>query len=289
MRQSKYLYIISDTHICDKSVRDTFSLDNRECKFTKFLDSIDKRNAELIILGDFFDFWQCNLGLSILVRKKLLDRLGQMRISYIVGNHDDELLYLKDFLSHPFFLKIVPSFIRIINNKKFKFSHGHEQDIFNNSKQPGWGRLLCILSALYIDKNGSPITEKGKYIQDIMEQVGDKYLSAFDTFITMFKCFIGLRTLRAKHKLSPSKDRNRIAEHLSQIRNNKSKEKYDIAIIGHTHLCGQYEDWYYNSGSWVKDHNNILIISPKGRVKIFDITDSGIKTITKVITPDKPY
>ncbi|MBN1256742.1 MAG: metallophosphoesterase, partial [Planctomycetes bacterium] len=85
------IYVISDLHIGAGGPRDSFSQYNRGANFNSFLDHVKKEGAELIILGDFLDLWRFDLKKIIEKRNGLLDRLAEMKISFILGNHDQAL------------------------------------------------------------------------------------------------------------------------------------------------------------------------------------------------------
>ena len=51
---------------------------------------------------------------------------------------------------------------------------------------------------------------------------------------------------------------------------NKDAEKYDVAIVGHTHEPGTMDGWYFNTGSWATTDNNFVRITPAGEVQVFD-------------------
>ena len=291
-KKSSFIYCISDLHISDGGYRDNFQLYNREKRFRDFIHLIKKHNAELIIIGDLLDFWVGNLGIILDYRDDLLSLLKDVNIKYITGNHDSELEYLKKFLPHEFFKKIVKPFTRTINGKTFRFFHSHELDQYNCDPNPGWGRLMAILSALYIDREKSLIDKKGRYIEARLEILGDKYMRMFNCLVGVFRRFLGFHKSNIKYRLSPSKSRNRIEEHLNEVAEYRKKEGFDNAVCGHTHLYGFYgkDNWYKNTGSWVEDHNNVMIISKKtGKSKILDFSDDGIKTLNRIITPKKPY
>jgi len=62
---------------------------------------------------------------------------------------------------------------------------------------------------------------------------------------------------------------------LERYGEDRTKDLYDVAIVGHTHRAGTFEDWYFNSGSWTGSHRNFLRISPDGNVAVFDWSAAG--------------
>ena len=64
---------------------------------------------------------------------------------------------------------------------------------------------------------------------------------------------------------------------LARYYEDKKNDLYDVAIVGHTHKAGQFENWYFNSGSWTGKTNNYLRIQPDGEVRAFDWDINGAK------------
>jgi UDP-2,3-diacylglucosamine pyrophosphatase LpxH len=104
--QKKKLYIISDLHIGGDEVIDNFKCTDELIEFLDYLENKDE-TCELLILGDFFDFWKFDkhkgeeLEFVISVNQKLFDRFkkfgGKHKITAIPGNHDHALLYKPKF------------------------------------------------------------------------------------------------------------------------------------------------------------------------------------------------
>jgi predicted phosphodiesterase len=69
--------------------------------------------------------------------------------------------------------------------------------------------------------------------------------------------------------------RMRTQRMLARYHQDKQRDLYDVAIVGHTHKAGAFGDWYFNSGSWTGKTNNFLRISPRGEVMVFDWNHHG--------------
>jgi len=104
--QKKKLYIISDLHIGGDEITDNFKCTDELIDFLNDLEG-KKEDCELLILGDFFDFWKFDkhkgeeLEFIIDVNQKLFDRFKDFgrkhRVTAIPGNHDHALLYKPKF------------------------------------------------------------------------------------------------------------------------------------------------------------------------------------------------
>jgi UDP-2,3-diacylglucosamine pyrophosphatase LpxH len=295
MLKNSSIFVISDLHMADKGFRDNFEIDNkREDKLLKFLDFVEQKNGELYILGDLFEFWQGNIGEIFIKRIKVLDRLSKMKVKYILGNHDGCLKALigSNIFAHPFFKSLCLPFIMDINGKKFKFMHGHEYDPFNNTEKPGWGEIFTIFAGIQEDRNSGTMLPDGMLLEDYLTNFGEKAISLWNRFYNIYVIIRNLfnKSAQVSSSLVPQKylkikdNTSRLQEHLEQIRKDRLNECYNIAIIGHTHIAGSFENWYYNSGSWNWIDNEFIWIESCGKVSNYIWTNSGAKLKSNIIT-----
>jgi len=89
------LVIISDTHFGLKSstLSDPVKVDRLMGEISKFAGGCD----EVVLLGDIFDFWRVRPECALRESVPLLKRLGEedLKIHYVVGNHDHHLVVQK--------------------------------------------------------------------------------------------------------------------------------------------------------------------------------------------------
>ena len=277
MQQQKTIFVISDLHMGDGGPRDNFAVDNKEDELGLFLDYVESQNGSLVILGDLFEFWQANIGKVLMERIHVLDRFAAMGAVYVVGNHDADLEELigADMLSHPFFDNMTRAFTREIAGRKFKFMHGHEVEPIDQNGSPGWGKILAILGGIIEDKKGSPLLSAGGKTEKILLKTGRWFMWLWNCFVNRFekKCTSASHPHDFDHELTPSQSPGRAKGmvklyHLDMITN-----KYDIAIVGHTHAAKSIDGWYYNSGCWVGLRKNFIRILPDSTVEIHDWTE----------------
>ena len=263
------IYTLSDVHMGRGDARDNFT-DNKKSQLFDLLRKIKLEDAELVIIGDLFDFWQGGVSDILMYRRDVIEFICGMRATYIIGNHDIDLKKFigQDLVSCKLFNIMSEPFIREINGKKVKFMHGHEGDPFNNTSSPGWGRMISIFAGLYEDKNGSPYYGDGGSVEERLQYVGDKALKIWNRVA-------GFVTGKSKYNipevhLTPAKDSELVDENIQQIWADRMKDGYDIAILGHTHVPGNYEGWYYNDGSWVasRQENDYITIDDKCNISI---------------------
>ena len=275
---TKSIFVVSDLHLGDRGPRDNFAVGDREVQFGKFLDFVEAQNGELIIAGDLFEFWQISFSRILVARKGLLDRLAKMGAVYIVGNHDADLnAFIREpaeFLAHPFFRTMSGPVDRIIGGKAFRFMHGHEVDSFNRADSPSWGRILTIVAGIFEDRNGSTVLKNGQTVEEALEGVGEKLLRLWNWLVNVFKKPVsGGSSPSPSRELTPAQNSDRADEMLMKYRQDKQREGYDVAIVGHTHQPGHIGEWYVNSGAWVGSTNDFLRIDHNGTVHVFAWTN----------------
>jgi UDP-2,3-diacylglucosamine hydrolase len=95
------VYFVSDIHLGDGSHADIFL--NKDEHFLAFLDEVEREAAALVIVGDALDFEQAwYLSRILRAHNDVLSRLtkltDRMRVVYVYGNHDPEILLFKDIL-----------------------------------------------------------------------------------------------------------------------------------------------------------------------------------------------
>jgi UDP-2,3-diacylglucosamine pyrophosphatase LpxH len=263
------IFVISDLHLADGGARDNFAVRDREQQFGLFLDHVAARQAELIINGDLFEFWQASLSRVLVHRRALLDRLADMQAKYVVGNHDADLAAFitdtavnTDFLVHPSFERMCGPFERTINDRKFRFMHGHEVDEANRGDVPGWGRIFAILAGIFEDAHRSPIFSTGQTVEGELEKLVEDFRNRFSDAMRGLWDWLAkqlgkesgaLRWPDARDELTPAQNPSRAEEMMEKYEQHKEANGYHIAIVGHTHKPGRRGDWYFNSGSWTDD------------------------------------
>lgn len=271
------ILIVSDLHIGDGGPRDNFAVDNKAYKFNCFLDYVAQEQAELFILGDLFEFWQANIGRVLMHRMNLIERLTELRATYVIGNHDADFedLIGTNILKHPFFDRMSGPFERTIAGKRFKFMHGHELDPFNLDGTPRWGRILAILGGIIEDRKGSPLLSAGGMTEKSLLKVSRSFMWIWNKSVNIFeKSERNEKAHDLAESLTPAQNPARIKGIMSIYHNNKRQERYDFLITGHTHKAGFFQDWYCNSGCWVGLRSNFLRIQPDGQVHIYEWKDN---------------
>lgn len=276
MKQSKPIFVVSDLHLGSGGRRDNFSTYHKEKQFFDFLNFVEKNDGELIITGDLVDMWRFRIRRILRRYSELFDRLTEMNVSYIVGNHDQaiEPLVQNRILPHRFFEKTTEPFTRLIGNKHFKFMHGHELDPFNSRMRHLWGRIVCISAGTFEWINGAPFYTT-QAIEEVLINFEEKLLEMWLLLCLELKETFGYDICphSAGSRLKNIRTKNLLARHQDY----KNSQGYDVTISAHTHRVGRFKNWYFNSGSWVGETNNFLQILPDGNTTVFDWTTLGPK------------
>ena len=242
-------FIVSDFHACDKGPRDRFNFGDRPERFAHFLDFVSDHCGRLIVAGDLLDLWQCNFSRAAKANMPLLDKLAALGATYVVGNHDVDLLHFvgKHFLNHPIFDNLTTPFVLNDGKIRVKICHGHEADEYCASEQPGIGRMTAIITGLLEDKNGGPM--KGKFsVEELSVGVLEKLVGWHE---------------RIWHR--PQRDLALIDGLHTFI----DKGECDYVVGGHTHTPGRKGDWYFNSGCWCLRTDSFVWINEDG-VSVWD-------------------
>ena len=281
------IFVISDLHMGDGGPRDNFAASfgkniARLAQLYTFLEMVKQANGQLVILGDLFELWQSNIGAVLKYRLPVLKLFSEINSIYVVGNHDVDFQPLIDsnLLNHPFFSRMMGPFECTMSGKRFKFMHGHEVDPFNKGLDPSWGRLLTIVAGVFEDRVGSPILPGGSSVEDSLSGIGERMLSLWNWLMRWWpRLGWRVKVSSPKKDLTPRQKPSRLKEHIQQIKADKKAEGYNVAIVGHTHKPGRYEDWYYNSGSWVGIENGSFVgsylkIKTDGEVEVFNWIDN---------------
>ena len=166
---SKNYYFISDLHIGGDGPLNECEIEEELIGFLKKLEK--EKNAELIIVGDTFGFWELTtlkgiekLNYILNTHKKLFNQFkktgSKIKIIIIPGNHDHELVcdakFGKILSKYNIILEPKQYIIKKIGNNKIWIEHGNQYDEytafkpFGNKyfKPPGYYATTKVLANL---------------------------------------------------------------------------------------------------------------------------------------------
>jgi len=266
------IYVVSDLHLGDRGPRDNFThMDGgkRAAEFWIFLNMVERNKGRLIIVGDLFELWQSNMSLVLISWYLLLDRLTAMKATYVLGNHDADLLHFCSEslygLSHPFFKTMATSHTEYLSGKRFRFIHGHEADSYCAGSTPGIGRITAIYTGLKEDRNGGPFLNKHRMVEAAT-------IGRLEWMSSIIRWFL--------------RKPNRTQQGYIGLR--KFLDSCDVVVSGHTHRAGQLYTKekllpIYNAGTWAESTCSFVLINPDGKVGVFDWVDGrSIPNATKL-------
>lgn len=268
-------------HIGDRTKKDSFTKNEKDEQLDSFLDFVEREDGELLILGDLLELWLYKPDKVLSARTDLLDRLNEMHVTFVPGNHDNLILNLDKSSLHPFFNKTRTPFVETIGLYRFKFMHGHEFDPFMTDSIRSFGQKLGYRPSSQIDescilKTGWPyelFLEFVELIVKIMRSITKNATAAMRKLLQAQYAPVSLfvRLLR---------DNKIIARQLNDMNSNL----HDIVVTGHTHNPANLDGWYLNTGCWLGRACDFLVINPDGRPEILSWTSAGPKLNPRIIT-----
>ena len=265
------LFVISDLHIGDGSAKDMLCRQGKEQQLLRFLDFVEAQGGELLILGDLFELWRFDIRDVVSRWGPLLDRFDALKTKFIPGNHDVVLLDDSvDVTVHPFFARLCRPYMQRIGDKRFRFMHGHEVDPFIPKRLDKWGKRLGTWAG-WVEMNSDLCLTACDPMVDVFLELGEQIIHVWQ-WITrnVNRTLHEELTLLSEEGLKRLKRGLRTRKMLSRFCRQRDDGAYDVAIVGHTHHAGYFNQWYYNSGCWTKPVNNFLKIWPDGHVEVFD-------------------
>lgn len=218
-------------------------LGTRGCQAEKLLDFLKNNTCEnLFLIGDIFDGWRLSKrwyfpqSHANVVRKVLTLSKDNVRVYYILGNHDE---YLRKFLQYDLSvgkIKVMNHYsYNAVNGKKYLVTHG---DLFDKLMlQNKW--LMHIGDTLY-----NLLIWLNTHFNRIRKVFGMRYWS--------LSKFLKGQTKQALNFI------NNYEKHLADY---CDKKGYDGVICGHIHTpaikqIGSIE--YMNDGDWVESCSALI-------------------------------
>ena len=253
----KTIYVVSDTHIGDKSPSDNF--EPVRDRFLAFLDYVSAdQNGVLILNGDTFEFWQSSLADVIYNNYDLLMRLVESKAVFIAGNHDCDLLSLSKIPnrtpnSNEFWGKVHNNIDLQYGSRTIRIMHGHEFDPFNAPGRASFaGKIIALVTA------GIECAAPGSGIEGWMQRVVEP-IARF-MVITVSSIYDALFTKSKSAR-----------ERMDQVIDQYHTDNPGVMMVcGHVHTPGWWNDYYVNSGAWVQGCDpHYVKIEPSGDVKLF--------------------
>lgn len=244
---------------------------NKEVMLHRFLDWVETQGGQLLILGDLLELWRFDIEEIVTYWEPLFDRLNDLGTKIIPGNHDPlnpddpTMTHL-----HPAFQNVVHSYVQRIGEQRFCFMHGHEVDPFIPQRLDIWGQRLGAWAG-WLEFNSDLCLTVCDPVVDVLLELGEQAVHCWQwiTRNVNHRLHDELAFLSCSG-LNRFKRGLRSRKMLSRFCQQRDHGDYDVAVVGHTHRAGSFNQWYFNSGSWTKQVPNFLKIWPDGHVEVFD-------------------
>ena len=120
------ILVVSDLHLGYKK-------SNQE-DFVNFLNEYENVEIDhLILLGDILDFLRCKSKKVVTENEEILSKLSNLanKIHYIAGNHDYDVLNLKERLGQNYPFEVSKDLRLEDNGELFYFMHGYELEVLS--------------------------------------------------------------------------------------------------------------------------------------------------------------
>jgi UDP-2,3-diacylglucosamine pyrophosphatase LpxH len=254
------IVVISDAHLAEKSKDEKVKKDDRE--FLDFLNHVNddllSDGGDLVILGDLIDFWRRDFAKALMEMEDTVSVLtsfkDDVKVHYVVGNHDYYMLKLKETLSDRFPFENVAEHVKLQEGgKKFFFTHGYQLEVLANPYYKSLTSYKCFAEHLCLagDDTGNAASklwdtiQSSKSILERLQRVPSDLRKAFESMME-----------GPDERLC---GRHNAALTIDNLAKSRSRAVYmgmeidEFLIFGHTHM--PFVDEVHrvaNVGSWNK-------------------------------------
>lgn len=249
------IIVVSDVHLAE---RDDNKTKKDDAKFLQFLDHIStnqlKNGGDLVLLGDIIDLWRRDFVKAMMesepVISKLMEMKSNIKIHYLVGNHDFHMLNLGSILKDNYPFQITRELRLEESGKKFFFIHGYQIEVLANpyyksmSAYETFSEGLCLAG----DETGNAADklwetyQTSKFALDGLKRLPTDIKGALDS---MFN--------------SPKKRMESVISEVDRIALSSARALYlgmdkdETLVFGHTHEpFPAVKNGAINTGSWNK-------------------------------------
>jgi UDP-2,3-diacylglucosamine pyrophosphatase LpxH len=243
--------------------------------FERFLDELlAQRPDKLVLLGDIFDFWRRSDADLLIENEHIVEKLLQLPIVYVHGNHDYSMLKLSSrFPDQPGF-EVVTS-ITLQDQPRFVLRHGYDLEVFTSMEAIGLNGYEAFSEAM---------CHAG--------QAGGKIASWIWTFVEFVKGRLAdaERALLTQAASDPAEIRQTLQK-VDTFAKSAARaiplglQPNDVLIFGHTHR--PFKDARTaNAGSWVmekgkKEHSFVEITDSDFNLRTFPVSKEAANASLK--------
>ena len=254
---ARRIFFVSDIHMGDGSHADIFQAKDEH--FLAFLEHVETHGDALVIVGDALDFDQAWYFERILrAHREVLTRLtrlaDRMRVIYVYGNHDPDIVLFRDFLKWELCDKVVV-------DSNILAVHGYEYDTYvgeNFESSAFWARVWFAYESLFKTFVRLPLREHYT-LSNRLAHVLFLQLSRLSRLLRRFGPRLGKPDIgRGLHDMISFWTRGVLGDPMGLTRpvlqHLQRDPRYDMVICGHSHIPGVVTTdggkRYVNLGSW---------------------------------------
>ena len=251
------VYFVSDLHLGDGSHADVFL--KKDEHFLAFLDEVEREAQALCILGDALDFEQAwYFSRIIRAHPEVIGRLSQLaekiRVIYLLGNHDPDIVLFRDMFKWELCDKIVV-------DGHILAIHGYEFDSYvgqNFEETSSLAKLFHLYERVFRTWIRIPLREHYTLSNRVAH-----YLFYWVTRLSRFQEFLGRHLGRPSwgKRLAAIRDfwtrgvwGDPMGITIPAMEALKKLPRFDTIICGHSHIPGVVpageHGTYVNTGSW---------------------------------------
>jgi len=254
------IIVVSDVHLSEKPEDKTVERDDRE--FLEFLnhlkDDLLSDGGDLVILGDLIDFWRRDFAKALMEMEDVISVLvsfkDDVKVHYVVGNHDYYMLKLKETFVEGFPFENVAECVRLSDGEEnFFFTHGYQLEVLANPYYKSLTSYKCFAENLCLagDDTGNAASEFWDTIQRSKSILENLRRVPSDLSGALKSMMVGPgERLCGRHEAVLTID---------NLAKSKSRTVYlgmgidEFLIYGHTHMPFYDEEHRVaNVGSWNK-------------------------------------
>ncbi|HII06692.1 MAG TPA: UDP-2,3-diacylglucosamine diphosphatase [Methanotrichaceae archaeon] len=254
------IVVVSDVHLAEKQNDAKVEKDDRE--FLEFLNHIKddqlSDGGDLVILGDMVDFWRRDFAKALMDVEDAISVLASfkddVKVHYVVGNHDYYMLKLKETLSDGFPFENVAEYVRLQEGgEKFFFTHGYQLEVLANPYYKSLTSYKCFAENLCLvgDDTGNAASKLWDTIQASKSILENLRRVPSDLSGTLKSMMEGPdERLCGRHEAALT---------IENLAKSRSRTIYlgmgidEFLVYGHTHMPFHDEEYRVaNVGSWNK-------------------------------------
>ena len=291
------IVVVSDVHMAEKKIRGNKLLKDDQ-EFLEFLKVLRtdymSSGGDLVLLGDVIDFWRRDFAKALaecdVVFSELMNFERDVKMHYVVGNHDYYMLDLKDnLLGGGLHFSDVAKSVRLSSGDgKFFFIHGYQLETLANPYYKSqtayelFAEQLCLAgddAGDAADKLWNMIKTSTSVLEALRRLPSDISGALKSMMETPDK------RLKSRHKSGSS------IENLAKLDARSvylGMERDETLVYGHTHrrpACYDPKAEVVNTGSWGKSPCNYysFVVIDDGKINLKEFKGGKIlnKTGTK--------